>query len=550
MGGSVRADPRVAGVQPASGRPPAHWRRIVIPGSILLLALLLRLPGIDRWPPALHQDEASNGVDSWSLLTTGADRAGRAWPVFLEGFGQGDNRTSLYAFLAIPGTAIVGPGTVATRLPAALLGVWTVLATYLFVRKIRGASVAAIAALLLTISPWHIYLSRFGHEASITPAFLVTALWLVASERWVIAGLALGAGLYTYPSARLFLPAMLALCAVTGFGPERKRAALRAPIAFAAAAIPLGIATLAHADRLLARARAASLFGNVEPLGAAVGLFVKQYVAHFGPVFLFLRGDGNLLHTPAGMGELAWPLVLAQPVGLFFAVKRRDRWDRLLLAWFLLYPIASATTLGDRPEYVPHSLRAAVGLPVFEILGAYGIVSLLERIRGRWARRSIAGILAAAGAVNLCLFATAFTGDYARRVAPLYHSAYVRAIRDVAARDTGAEQILISAGPDPQAYVHAILYGLQTPREYQAAPKVITGTETFHLVHRAGRIFYILGPEDVAAAQAQLAGRVYAIVGPDEMRAGRLLATYTYDDGSPGLEVRELDLPAGGAQRR
>jgi 4-amino-4-deoxy-L-arabinose transferase-like glycosyltransferase len=522
----------------------------VLPAAILLLALLLRLPGLDRWPPALHQDEASNGVDAWSLLTTGADRAGRVWPVFLEGFGDGDNRTSLYALLAVPGTAVAGPGTVATRLPAALLGVWTVMATFLFVRKIRGTGAAAAAALLLAISPWHIYLSRFGHEASITPAFLVTALWLVASGRWAIAGLVLGAGLYTYPSARLFIPAMIAVCAVAGFGPEPKRAALRLPIALVAASIPLIVATLAHPDRFLARARAASLFGNVEPFGFAVGLFLKQYIAHFGPRFLLLQGDGNFMHTPAGMGELAWPLAIALPLGLYFVVKRRDRWDRLLLAWFLLYPIASATTLGDRPEYVPHALRAAVGLPVFEILGACGIVSILERIRGHSRRWGAVGILAAVGLVNLCLFAAAFTGDYARRVAPLYHSAYVRAIRDVAARQSGSEQILISAGPDPQAYVHAILYGLQTPREYQTAEKVITQTETFHLVHRSGRIFYVLGPEDVAPVRSALAGRVYAIVGPDEMHAGRVLATFTYDDGSPGLEVRELDLPTAESQRK
>ncbi len=158
--------------------------RLVSRGSlaavlIVLVALALRLPGLDHLPPAIHQDEASNVVDGWSLLQDGVDRAGRVWPVFLEGFGKGDNRTSLYAVLTIPAVALLGPGAPAARLPAALIGVWTVLALYLFTRRVRGDGAALWAAGLLAVNPWHVYLSRFGHEASLTPAFLITALWLV-----------------------------------------------------------------------------------------------------------------------------------------------------------------------------------------------------------------------------------------------------------------------------------------------------------------------------------------------------------------------------------
>jgi 4-amino-4-deoxy-L-arabinose transferase-like glycosyltransferase len=525
-------------------------RPFLAPAAILLFALMLRLPGLDRWPPAIHQDEVSNGVDAWSLMTTGADRAGRVWPVFLEGFGAGDNRTSLYAILAIPGTALFGPGTTSTRLPAALLGAWTVLATFLFVRRIRNERAASIAAILLAISPWHIYLSRFGHEASITPAFLVTALWLVASGRWRIAGLVLGAGLYTYPSYRLFAPVMVGVCAAAGFGPKRERAGRWFLLFLVFAAVPLIVAGVAHPDRLLARARFTSVLGNVEPFGAAVGLLLKQYASHYLPDFLFLHGDGNPLHSPAGLGELAWPLVVALPAGLWIAARRRDAWDRLILAWFLLYPIASAGSLGDRPEYVPHALRAAVGLPVFEILGGGGIDAALRWLRRRGARICLAVLLGAAGAGNLIVFATAFTGGYARAVEPLYHSAYVRAIRFAAAREVASETIVMSAESNPQAYVYSILYGLQTPRAYQTEEKVVTQTETFHLVHRSGRILYIHDSRDAEAARPLLTGRLLAIVPPGEMRAGRLLATFPYADGSPGLEVRAVELTGEDPHRR
>jgi 4-amino-4-deoxy-L-arabinose transferase-like glycosyltransferase len=531
-------------------RPARSW---ILPVAIVLVALALRLPGITRWPPAIHQDEASNGVDGWSILTTGADRAGRVAPVFLEGFGAGDNRTSLYAWLTIPGIALFGPGPFATRLPAALAGTWTALATFLLIRRLRGTMSAACAALLIAATPWSIYLSRFGHEASLTPAFLVTALLLASGSRprWIAAGLVLAAGLYSYPSYRLFLPVLVAAAWIARAEPRpRDRAGWgRLAIAFAAGCVPLGIATLAHPDRLFARGASASAFGNL-PIVVAIRVFAWQYLEHFLPRFLFLRGDGNPLHSPAGMGELLRPEILSLPLGIILAVRRRDGWDRLFLAWLLVSPLASALSLGDRAEYVPHSLRAAVALPVFEILSAQGIASAYRFLAARRARLTFSGLGVwwLACGVNLILFLIAFTGPYARSVEPLYHAADVRAIRYLAANRSRFASAVIRAGEnDPQIYVYSLLLGLQTPREYQRVEKVVTQTETFHLVRRAGPLFYIHEPADLDRDRAWIgSGTIWALVEPGQLRSGRLLATFPFGDGTPGVEVRELEIPPSG----
>lgn len=536
----------------------ARRTRILL-AAILVIAAIARLPGLDRWPPAIHQDEVSNGVDAWSLLTTGADRAGRIWPVFLEGFGTGDNRTSLYAFLAIPGTALLGPGVIATRLPAALVGIWTVAVCYLFVRRIRGTQMALASAFLMALSPWGIVLSRFGHEASITPAFLITGLWLlspgpagppVSWKRAATAGIVLGAGLYTYPSARLFLPVCSAALLLIRFGLRRDRSILPALIAALAAAIPLIVASASHPERLLSRAEAASLFSNVQPLGSALLLAAKQYAAHFMPGFLILHGDGNPLHSPAGMGQLLWIEAAALPIGVAVAIRRRDRWDRSMLLWLLLYPIASATTLGDRPEFVPHSLRAAVGLPVFQILSATGIVWLAGRLR-EWRARLLLGVACLLlVAANAGLLAARFAGPHSRSVAHLYHTTDVRAIERVARERRPGEMVAIDATSNPQVYVYSILFGLQTPAAYQTAEREVVQTETFHLVRRSGNIFYIHTPGDAEAFRPLLRGRVWAIVPPGGLGAGQVVERLHGDAGDPGLEVRLLELPASPPQRR
>ncbi len=533
-------------------------RARILLAAILLAAALTRLPGLDRWPPPIHQDEASNGVDGWSLLATGADRSGRAWPVFLEGFGAGDNRTSLYAILTIPGIAILGPGVASARLPAALAGIWTVAACYLFVRRIRGGGAALASACLLALAPWAIVLSRFGHEASLTPAFLVTALWLlsrdargsaISARRAVAGGFALAAGLYSYPSARAFLPIASLALLVPGF-PLRGDRSNRYWIAAAiAACLPLAIASAAHPDRLLARTQAASVLTNVQPLGSALLLVGWQYLRHFAPGFLFLSGDGSALHSPAGMGELLWIEALLLPVGVTLAIRRRDPWDRFFVLWLLLYPIASASSLGDRPEYVPHSLRAAVGLPVFQILSGSGMVWGISRLRGRSARLVIAAVLLLV-AINAALFGARFAGAHARAVAPLYHTADARAIERVARERQAGEIVAIDAVGNPQAYVYAILFGLQTPEAYQREEREVLQTETFHRVRRSGEILYIHSPQDAEDFAPLLAGRVWAIVPPGGLDAGRLVETFGYEGDEPGVEIRLLDLPAAEPQRR
>ena len=535
--------------------PRARAARLAV--AILLLASLLRFAGLDRWPAPIHQDEASNGVDAWSLATTGADRSGRVWPVFLEGFGAGDNRTSLYALLAIPPTWLLGPGTWAARLPAAAAGAGTVLVLFLFLRRIRGTAAAAVGAALLAANPWHVTLSRFGHEASLTPAFLVTALWLVApgrgerpasAARWAAAGIVLGLGLYSYPSARLFLPAAVALFSLLCLPPGDRRNRIVLVATLAAAALPLAIATAQHPDRLLARAGSASVFGNVEPAGAAILLIGRQYIEHFLPGFLFVRGDGNPLHSPPG-GVLLWIDLPLAAAGAVLAVRRRDRWDRAFLAWLLLYPIASATTLGDRPEYVPHSLRAAVGLPVFQILAAQGAGWLYAagRLRaGAGIARVAAVSLAAAGAAQAVGFAAGFVTSYTPRTAPLFHAAYPPAMRILAENRERFDAALISCEGNHQAYIHALLYRLQSPAEYQVAGKEIDQTVTFHLVRRAGDLFYVHEPEDLDRHLPRLRGTVWALARPGALRVGRLIAEIPLAS-DPGLEIRELLFESAGS---
>ena len=70
----------------------AAWRRgapelLVV--AALLVGLGLRFVNLAGLPPALHQDEAVNGYDAYSLWLTGRDHNGHPFPFAgLESFGD------------------------------------------------------------------------------------------------------------------------------------------------------------------------------------------------------------------------------------------------------------------------------------------------------------------------------------------------------------------------------------------------------------------------------------------------------------------------------
>src|SRR5512136_2620481 len=66
--------------KPLSG---LEWLCIIV---ILWVAAGLRFAHLEQVPPSLHVDEAVNGYEAYSLLETGRDEWGNAWPITIRAF--------------------------------------------------------------------------------------------------------------------------------------------------------------------------------------------------------------------------------------------------------------------------------------------------------------------------------------------------------------------------------------------------------------------------------------------------------------------------------
>ena len=185
--------------------------RILLLISILSLGIWLRLYHLDISPPGLYADETSIIYNAYSILKTGKDEYGVAWPLFFRAFGEYKNPVFIYSL--IPLIKIFGLEPIAIRVGVALWGSLALPLMYIFAKQVsKNKTVALLATLILSLMPWQLHYSRIGFEAiSFSTLFLgcwVAYLWWRESKQPLIAmawGTMLGLSWYSYTTARLWM---------------------------------------------------------------------------------------------------------------------------------------------------------------------------------------------------------------------------------------------------------------------------------------------------------------------------------------------------------
>lgn len=340
---------------------------------ILGLGIMLRVWQLGQFPPSLNWDEVSLGYNAYSLLKTGRDEWGQILPTIFRAYG--DYKLPVYVYLAVPLQAILGQTEVSVRLVSVLAGILTILIMYRLGGKWAGLTTA--------IMPWSWFLSRIALEANLVVLFLSLGLYCLLTQKYSRAILLFGISVWTYNSARIFVP--LFLISYWLFNFRKIKLSISMIIIgliffmpmFWQLLNPVGQAryqalnildegAISHINSLRSQPGGRLLYNKATYFGY---IFFKNYLTYLSPNFLFLKGGTHYQFSIPGTGLLYVSLLPCVILGFYKG--RKNFW---LWLWLLLAPIAGSITRDS-----PHALRAIVLLPIMPLIASKGINRLVNK---------------------------------------------------------------------------------------------------------------------------------------------------------------------------
>lgn len=366
---------------------------------IITVAFLTRLVWLDQFPNGFTGDEAQQGYSAYSILKTGKDEWGEVLPIFPRGFG--DFKPPLYTYLTVPSVAILGLTVEAIRLPAAILGILTVVVVFFLVRELFNETVAFWSSFLLTISPWHIQISRTAFEANAGILFFSLGLlfflkWLKNGQYLLWVSFFWGLTLYTYDAHRFFMAIFILV--VVFFYRQKLFKKINIfpgvlilifilPIIFniksaGARAIDVGIINPKVVEDYFKNKGQTPLppvldrflDNKVMFLG---NQFFGNYFSYYSPTFFFSdsRPDSSYLNFP--YFSLLYPIeIIFWLIAGYVLFTQKLQHKKLLILWLLLAPLAASLATDSM-----NANRAPTFLPLTAIISGLGAASLVARIK-------------------------------------------------------------------------------------------------------------------------------------------------------------------------
>ena len=489
---------------------------------ILIVAAALRLIALDTTPPGLQHDEVFHGHDAVTVLL--GDR-----PLY---FTSNAGNEPLFIYLMSITVGFFDHTELGIRLAAVICGLFTLLFTYLWIRRAFNQRTALIAAALLAINFWPLFLSRVGLRAASVPMMAALTALLIADCRFlsaeqssrtthhapgsaILAGAALGLSLYTYPAARM-LPVIVAAFFVIYSLITRKLSKPLLLVLGVAVIVfaPLGytIATLPEADVRLQQLGwpvQAALSGNFEP--------VLRFTRDTLGMFTF-GGDPIARYNVPGRPVFDSITGVLFYLGLILAL-RKWREPRYLFALIWL-PIGLLPSMLS--ESAPSFLRASASLPVTFLFPALAVEWLATRFLA--ARRLgmtllVVVLIGLNGALTIRDYF--FVWPNRSDVREVYRSDLAQAAKWIEQQPT--DEPIIVAGTNPRD-LDPFLFDFQVP--------------TKHDVKWVDRAYTIVWPQ----RSGVLVSPAYSPIDPtlrDRLLPASLFVA-KFNDDSPAFEVFDL----------
>ncbi|MFC1710450.1 ArnT family glycosyltransferase [Patescibacteria group bacterium] len=476
---------------------------------IVLLSLAVRLIGLNNFPPALNWDEVSHGYNAYSILETGMDQWGQAYP--LTNFrAYGDYPLPLNLYLTIPFISVLGLNEWSIRLPHALLGVGVVISVFFLAWGLtKDKRISLLTSFIYSLAPWALFPSRFVAQSNLS-VFLVTtsmALFFNRSvKRWFLPLSILlgGLSLYAYHSTRIFTPLFVLSIIVIyrkdilkKYSKEKVKTIMLGILTFVMF-LPLPFILLNPE----ARARSSEVFlvdqgavskieqnrvdSSLPPLVSRMvynrpvyfaSSTIRNYIDYYSPTFLFVKGGTNWQFSIPDTGLLYLVSLPFFYLGLYLIIVRSIKGDKkyqVILAWLIMAPLAAAIT---KERYA--ILRSTTMLPIPMILtslGFFHVFDYLNRLKKKKSIINLANIMLVVYVgiifVSLGCYLRQYFGKYSEEYSQVWQYGYKEAVEYAKDNHDSYDYIIFTKKyGEPHEFV--LFFWPWSPKKYQEDPNLI-----------------------------------------------------------------------------
>lgn len=430
---------------------------------LTLLSGLLRLYKLGEVPSGTPNDEAVYIYNAYSVFKTGRNIYGNFLPWITP---VGVPFMPIPTYLIAPFVGILGLGAFSGRLLNALSGIVQVLLVYLLcIRLFKSKKIAFFSSVALSISPWHLQLTRSAYDPVLGLLFYLLAiicfLYLVDKKKLLcLSTVPLFLAVFSYRAMNIiFIPVVLSLLWYSWpVLRERKRAialflfgvfliffsifctycsqgkyyttelfiSSESPFNFSKAAENVNL-EIRHSKAPIFLAR---VFSN--KVLYALRVFRENYLGAFSTQYLFTAGEAQPIYSIWWRGMLyiiELPLLI---FGLIYLYQKCKRGTIFVILSILTGPLPSAIS---GPTY---GARAFYTLPFLMIVIGGGVSFFLERLR-RFKPKVRYLLLAAFVSVYLFQFA-GYLYQYYARYSIYGAEAWFRSVRDLSGYVAGVKE--------------------------------------------------------------------------------------------------------------
>jgi len=333
---------------------------------ILFVSAFFYLYKLGMNPPGLFADEASTGVNIYSILKTGKDEYGKILPF---GFRQmGSYTPPLYIYLSVPFVAIFGSSEFSTRILSAVCGLIIIVLVFYLLQSLKickSKTSLFFGALFFAVTPWLVFFSRMGYEQNL--AFMLFVLSVVLfvkslknSKLFALLIPVISITTYADFPMRFLMPLTFVIFGLA----FRKEINIKNNLKFIAVGVFIaGIIQLPnlymlqtdsflskkehfYADTVSSQAKKIKYLPPTATVSLAfVREFSAQYTNYFSPRSLFFLGDPDPQRSIPEMGVLYQWAILPYLLGMYLVYKSKVKLTRkIIITLLFITPLTGALT--------------------------------------------------------------------------------------------------------------------------------------------------------------------------------------------------------------